>query len=151
MNRGELIGAAVLAALGLTVAWEAVDLKVGTMLHPGPGFFALGLGMALATLSLVTAGQALLRRGDAAFALDGAGLRRIAGVVGALLAYLATLPWLGFIAGTTALMWILYGLAAERLVSWKPLAGGGATTLTAWVLFERLLDVNLPAGSLWGG
>lgn len=152
MNRAELAGGVALAAAGVAVAVRAAGLGLGSFGHPGPGFFSLGLGAALAGLSAVTVARATSadpfpddeRPGAAALA-------RIGGVVAAMAVYTAILPAAGFVVATALLMWALFGLAGGRTLAWQPAAGGAVTAACAWLLFDLMLDVRLPPGSLWGG
>jgi Tripartite tricarboxylate transporter TctB family len=61
-----------------------------------------------------------------------------------LAAYLLTLPWLGFLAGTalfiTALLWML------KVAWWRALLAGLILTGTAFAIFGWGFNVQLPAG-----
>jgi putative tricarboxylic transport membrane protein len=65
----------------------------------------------------------------------------------ALLAYALLLPWLGFVTGTTLILWV-----TARLFGGRPRAGALAALVLAiglWLLFDRALGVVLPVGRIW--
>ena len=65
-------------------------------------------------------------------------------------AFALLLTWLGFIVAGTALMYGLYAIGEEKLVSAKALVRAVLTALAAYLLFVVALSVNMPAGTLWG-
>lgn len=149
MNVKDVIGGAMLAAIGLVVVRHALALPIGTWRHPGPGFFSLGLGIALVALAATTVMQAL--RAPRSEGLRGTfvGLPRILAVVGAMVTYGALLPWLGFAASTFLLMWALFALASDAPRSWRPVVAGALAAALAYILFETILGAGFPTGRLW--
>jgi putative tricarboxylic transport membrane protein len=74
---------------------------------------------------------------------------RTAALAGLLIAYALLLPWIGYVPAIFLL------LLASGLLAGAPLgltlgvtAAAGAPFL--WLLFDRLLQVRLPVGTLWG-
>jgi hypothetical protein len=142
-------GGAVLLALASFAAWGARDLPYGTIARPGAGFFPLGLSTLLSAL-----GVAILMRGlrpaltaDWRLWADAGGRRRVLLMVAALLAFVAVVDTVGYVAATSLLFMIMLRPVAGR--GW-PLSLGYALAIAAgsWLFFVRLLRVNLPVG-LW--
>jgi hypothetical protein len=150
MNVKDVIGGGALGVVGLIVVRYALALSVGTWRHPGPGFFSLGLGMALVALSMTTVVQGLRAAEPARIRGAFVALPRILAVVAAMVGYGCLLPWLGFPASTFLLMWALFALASDAPRSWQPVVAGALTAALAYILFETLLGTGLPAGLLWG-
>lgn len=73
---------------------------------------------------------------------------KVAGLLGVLLAWALLFEPAGFIASTT-----LASIAIGRLFDapWKGnVVAGVASGVGLYVFFDKLLDVNLPLGRLWG-
>lgn len=72
------------------------------------------------------------------------------GLLAMLSVFVIVAPYLGYIVTTALLLacvaWFSGALRSRTLV---PIAFGGAAAL--WLLFDALLAIPLPAGSLWGG
>ncbi len=134
---------AVCVAASAAMAWAAQDYAAAISYEPvGPRAFPLLLsaGLGLSGLWLVlrpTAGTEALREVPwRATALCGA----------AVLAYALLFQWLGFTLATT-LMAVPVGRAFGG--SWRgSLAGGAGLGVVLYLLFDKLLDVVLPAGVL---
>jgi hypothetical protein len=147
MARGDAWSAAALALLAIFALTQALRLEVGSLARPGPGFFPLVLGAALA----VVAGALLVRsrRADDAPPIprEATARGRLAATVGALAAYVVLFERLGFVLATVGMLAFLF--AALGRYRW-PVAVGTAlvVTLAAWVLFDTWLHVRLPTGAL---
>jgi hypothetical protein len=116
---------------------------------PGPAFlpFWLGLVMALLALGLLlrslkekNPGEAWLPRGE--------GLRDLLVVLGATVAFVALLNFLGMVIGTALYLFILVGYLGRH--RWWV---SGAIALGAagfnWLVFVHWLHVPFPEGKLW--
>ena len=137
--------------LALAVGFSAAALKQYAYWGPngpGPAFmpFWLGLVMAvLATLLLVGAlrakdpGEAWLPSGD--------GLRRLALVLGATIAYVALLNVLGMVIGTVLFLIVLMRVL-DRCGWLLTLSVALATAASIYFVFARWLKVPLPSGVL---
>ena len=100
----------------------------------------LACGLGLSGLWLV------LRPAAGAEAFRGVPWKATALCAGAVLVYALLFQWLGFVLAT-ALMALPVGMAFGG--SWKQsLAGGAALGGVLFLLFDKLLDVVLPAGPL---
>ena len=142
--------AAAFAASLIAAARGIEDSLLSDAVGAGGVPQAVGVAMAVVALALFAKS---FRAGPSSTANERSGwpaLLRTGGLVGVLLAYALLLPWLGY-----ALTVSLLVLASGRLAgaAWqRPLwlcaavAGPGL-----WLLFDRLLQVRMPLGSLWGG
>jgi putative tricarboxylic transport membrane protein len=150
LNKSELIAAALLFVLGLSImsqAWDWTDL---THVGPGPGFFPLWTGIAISVLS---AGVVFFHI-DAVFneqtvertSWDGSG-RVFVGWAGLAVA-IALLKPAGFIVSFFLLtLFLVFFVFRRRFIT--ALAVGFGSCAGFWVVFEKLLDVQLPVGP-WG-
>ena len=140
---------AVCVVASAAMAWAAQDYAAAISYEPvGPRAFPLLLacGLGLSGLWLV------LRPSAGAGAFQGVPWKATALCAVAVLVYALLFQWLGFPLAT-ALMAVPVGMAFGG--SWKQaLAGGAALGGVLYLLFDKVLDVVLPAGplaSLLGG
>lgn len=140
---------AVCVVASAAMAWAAQDYAAAISYEPvGPRAFPLLLasGLGLSGLWLV------LRPSAGAEAFRSVPWGPTALCAAAVLVYALLFQWLGFPLAT-ALMAMPVGMAFGG--SWKQaLAGGAALGLVLYLLFDKVLDVVLPAGplaSLLGG
>jgi putative tricarboxylic transport membrane protein len=133
----------VVAAL---IAWVTWQIEVPFSYEPiGPRAFPwlLCAGMALAAVRL------LFRPGAEPAWPRGELLGKSALLLAALVAYAFLFEILGFVVAT-----ILVSMAVGRSFggSWRAsLAAGVGLGISLWFLFDKLLDVTLPAGRIFGG
>lgn len=145
-RRRDRIGALLCLAVAGYGAWAGLGwgLWDGFTGEPGSGLFPVAAALALGVLALLL----LLRPGAATEEAAEEGppdRRRVAGYVGALLAYAVLLEPLGYLIVTAfVLLVVMLGLEAvrPRLAVSVTLAA----LLLSWLLFERLLQVPLPHG-----
>jgi putative tricarboxylic transport membrane protein len=134
---------AVCVVASAAMAWAAQDYAAAISYEPvGPRAFPLLLasGLGLSGLWLV------LRPTAGAGAFHGVPWKPTALCAAAVLVYALLFQWLGFPLAT-ALMAVPVGMAFGG--SWKQsLTGGAALGLVLYLLFDKLLDVVLPAGPL---
>jgi hypothetical protein len=112
---------------------------------PGPWFLPLGLAVIL-----LLGGIGIFWRSwrtvtsSAKTDIDSPATKVRGWFLAGLAAYLLTLPWLGFLAGTalfiTALLWML------KVTWWRALLAGLILTFTAFAIFGWGFNVQLPAG-----
>lgn len=112
---------------------------------PGPGFFPLWYGIAMAALSLVLVASSALRGGDEGIDWGNAG--RALGTWLALAVTVAALKLVGFVIGFAALTFFLVAVMYRR-----PLKVAAAVALASaaafYLVFPLALGVSLPAGML---
>jgi putative tricarboxylic transport membrane protein len=143
--RRDLVGGVVGVALGAGVVAGAVGLRVGTPTSPEPGFFPLLGGLGVAVMAGVLLVQAALGRSTGGEAFGE--LRRPAILVGALAIYVAILEPVGYVIATLAIAGVM--LRVLGVHSWRVLVTGSVGLAGAtWLLFARLLGIDLPAGLL---
>ncbi|ORV82403.1 hypothetical protein AWC12_27745 [Mycolicibacterium iranicum] len=137
--------------MGLYVAVESVSLGLWTTLGPGPGLLPLILGAALFMLTAIWAIQTVVERRRGAVDDEAAAepLDRIyvIGVVGGLIALAIAMPFLGFqISMAVFLFAELLVLGRQRW--WIAAAVAAVGSFGVFVLFDRVLAVQLPLSSL---
>ena len=145
------LGAVVGIICGLIGTFASLQLPLGTSRLLGPGAVPLLLSLAMTGLSLalfVKPGPDEADADEEDGGLHGAAMVTL--VVLMIGAFALLLTWLGFIVAGTALMYGLYAIGEETLVSAKALWRAVLTALAAYLLFVVALSVNMPAGSLWG-
>ena len=125
---------------------------------PGPGFFPLLAGLVLILpASILFISRMADRKGKGEkekslpFFPEKAGWKRLIHVVGSLVFYSIALEYLGFLVTTFLFMIFLLKIEPRGWIA--TLATGILATLSSYVLFEVLLNVQLPrwAIRLWGG
>jgi putative tricarboxylic transport membrane protein len=120
----------------------------------GAGGVPQGVGIAMAAAGLgvfaaswkheATTPQA---QGDESSSADA--VMRTLALVALLLAYAVTLPWIGYVPAVFLLLLAVGRLAGAPIGRTLLLTAGlGAPLL--WLLFDRILQVRMPSGSLWG-
>lgn len=147
--------AAVLAAIGLVAAWQltlipesAIQMTVGARVVPA---VVVGMIIVLTVLYAVSAWrgkQVDESREEGQEPLPGSSMRLVA-LLGAGVAFMVGLPWLGFVLPAT-----VCGMCVARSFD-APFNGKsalicGAIALVFWVLFSRILGVALGPASPFG-
>lgn len=150
MSRVNYIVWGLLGCFGVFIVYESLGHKYyGSDFGPGPGFFSFWLGIILTILSV---GQIIVTWRRPAgplpdgFLPDREGLRRMAAVVGALVAVVALMPYLGFALTTTAFCIFLLR-ALGRQPWWLTLLLSLIAGFGTFYIFG-LLQVMLPKGFL---
>jgi putative tricarboxylic transport membrane protein len=124
---------------------EALNLELGTPRHPGSGFMVFGTAVILGLLALLQFLRALLFRTYPKQETEKVHVWRIISVIGANILYIVMLEPVGYLLCTFLLMCFLFQVCEKG--KWT-LAGGGAavTSFLTYVIFSRLLQLNLPKG-----
>jgi putative tricarboxylic transport membrane protein len=130
------------------VIHEALDLEVGTPTNPGSGFMIFGTAVVLGVLALLQFLKPLLSREQhAGQEPEKIHLGRIIGVIGANILYIVILEPVGYLLCTFLLMCFLFQVYEKG--KWASAIGGAAaTSLLSYVIFSRLLQLNLPKGMI---
>ena len=137
----------ILVVFSGAVIVEAVDLEVGTPANPGSGFMIFGTATVLGILALIQVLRALLSRVREETAPEKIHLWRIAAVTGANVLYIVALERVGFLLCTFLLLTFLLQVYERGKWVWA-VGGAAATSLVTYVLFSKLLQLNLPKGLL---
>jgi putative tricarboxylic transport membrane protein len=145
MARADVVAAGGVLLLAAIAAYEAAKLPLGTTGNPGPGFLPWWAAVALGFLALLRLGQTRLARP----APDGEGQDRrvatVAGLVVALVAYVALVEVLGYPLSTFLLVLVALRLMEPR--RWAVTLGiAAAAAIASFVVFAVWLKVPLPPG-----
>ncbi len=161
----DLLGAGAFLAGAAAMGWESFsDAYRGTgvgVAHNAVFYPRIVLAIT-AALALVLAGRALLARARLLRLRTGTGRmtevaprerslrwRAVWWMIGASIAYVASMPVLGYVAATTAFIVIVPALLGFR--RWKVLALVALLyPMGTWVLFAWLIRIPLPAAGLPG-
>lgn len=145
------LGAIAGIVCGLIGTLASLQLPLGTSRLLGSGAVPLLLSLAMTGLSLallVKPGADEAEADEEDGGLHGAAMVALVALM--IGAFALLLTWLGLIVAGTALMYGLYAIGEEKLVSAKALLRAVLTALAAYLLFVVALSVNMPAGTLWG-
>jgi putative tricarboxylic transport membrane protein len=136
----ELWSGLALAALGGYIVVQAAGWEYTGADGPGPGFFPLWYGIAMAALSMALVVSSLKRGAER---VDWRGARRAFALWLALALSVVAFKLVGFVVGFAALAFFVVAVMYRRPL---PQAAAVAVGLAAgfYVLFPLLLGVNLP-------
>jgi putative tricarboxylic transport membrane protein len=135
-----------LMVLSGAVISEAIELEIGTPSSPGSGFMIFGTAVVLGILALHLFIKSLLsekRRSEKA--PEQTHRWRVVSVIGANIAYILILQPVGYLLSTFLLMGFLFQVS-EKGKWFSSLWGAALTSLVSYLLFSRLLGLNLPKG-----
>ena len=143
--KGDVIGGLLLTVAGFAVVVGALKLRVGTPTSPQPGFFPFLGGLVLVVLSVILLVQAWRGRSTGTEAFGE--VRRPVILIVGMGVYVAILDPLGYVLATVFIAALI--LRVLGVASWRVL-GVASVALSAgtYLLFDRLLGVELPAGIL---
>lgn len=135
---GELCIAGVLLALAAFVIFEGMRMPIGTWALPGPGYFPIALGIALAAVSIAL----LLRRPEQTENVDlfhPNGLMTIGAIAAAAVLFerIGAIPSFGLFLAA-----LFYLLGEARW--WSAIVLGATGAGLTWLLFVYLLQLQLP-------
>ena len=119
-----------------------INLKLGSLRSPGPGFFPFWGGVVLGLLSLVLLLSSLKNMGR--LSLSVLKSSKLLLVTGALLAYLLLLETFSFVTITFLFLFLLFRMEYRGWVFSAVTALIGA--VSSYALFQLWLKTQLPAG-----
>lgn len=152
MRRRNIIAALVLLAVGAGYAFLTAGLPTRAIENTTePSFFPWVIVVCLVLLSGALLVRALLSPvpGEAPATAPGVSRTICIGGFLAFVAYLALLPYLGFLAANVPFFAVLMVLYGERRPAWV-VGGSLATSLALFFLFREVFRIRLPAGVLSG-
>jgi len=138
----DLVSGVFWPAVAISAAVQGLAVKLGSLHHPGPGFFPFWGGVVLGLLSVVLI-VGSFRRGAVGSRLRPESSKPLV-VIGALLAYLLLLESLGFVAVTFLFLLLLFRLERRSWTFSAVSAGAGA--FASYVMFQLWLKTQLPTG-----
>ena len=149
-RNGEVLSAAVLAALGVYIFMEALTWTYYSDDGPGPAFFPVWYGVAMVVLSLtllVTTVAKIKKGGEqaAAESPDWEGIRRALITWAAFAICALLMNWLGFMIAFAILTFFVITFIFRQ----PPVMAGVAAVATAlgfYLVFPLALSVALPTG-----
>jgi putative tricarboxylic transport membrane protein len=143
-NRRDLFAGIFFSLLGLAVVVESFRLQVGTPTHPKAGFMPFLGGATLIVLCVVLIVKSWLKPGeDSKWFGD---LRRPALFAAGLILYAGVLEYIGYVLATVFLGTLV--LLILGLKPWRSLIMSLILSAGTYILFSRILGVELPAGIL---
>ncbi len=149
MRRNDVISSLFFAVCGLLILAGSLNMAIGRLGEPGPGFLPLIVGTLLTVMSAVLFVTALRRKREEQ---GKAGIGRterskILTTSLSLILYALALKPLGFVAVTLLLLVFLFRIIGE--LGWiVSLAGSVLTTFFFYLLFRVWLEVPFPMGPL---
>ncbi len=142
---GDFAIALALAGLGLWWAWLSWNLGLGTAAEPGPGFFPFGVALLMAAGAAGCAVRALAHAPEGEKAgpvtIDAEAIKAGALVAALCLAFTGA----GFVAAGFAFMALMLSWVSGRSLV-RALVTSAIVVGVFWVLFDRLLGIELPWG-----
>ena len=154
-RRADFWSGSVLAALGAWIVSEAQRWEYLGPDGPGAGFFPLWYGIAMVVLSAALVARSVLAKGvdESRGPLAWAEIRRAFGCWCSLVASVALLKVVGFIASFALLSWFIVAVMfrqSQRL-AWSI---AFCAAVGFYLLFDVVLGVTLPTGvwhlAAWG-
>lgn len=148
MNLGDLFVSLFWLLVSFFVCLESIQVGIGTVRSPGPGFFPFYLGITLGSFGIVlviTNIQEKRGEGKLANPWKGVEWRRVILVLSSLFIYVILLPILGYLIMTFILMTILFGIMGRPKL-WIQLVCAIITVLTSYIIFYVWLSIQLPKG-----
>ena len=145
MQKSDIIADLILLFVSAWAIIGGITLRLGNISDPQPGFFPFWGGVVLAVLCGIHLLQAWSGRSKRAEAL-GAIWRPIIMMMGLIL-YVVFLDSLGYLVATIILSVVLLRVLGTKRV-WSLALAALIMALGSYILFDRLLNVTLPAGIL---
>ena len=148
--RGEIFHAVFWLCVGIAATFSSTHYSLGSFSDPGPGTLPFLLGLVFILLALIYLVKSVLVRAPVdpttTFAI-GAGWRKAASVVVALLVSAIVFESLGFLI--TVFLLITISMLLMEPQRWRlAVFMGLASSLGSYVIFDIWLKVQLPRGIL---
>ena len=145
-KNGDLWSGLFLVILAGLVIREAVELEVGTPTNPGSGFMVFGAAVALGLLALrqfVASVTASARAAESVATRIRWG--RIFCVILAIVLYIVALRPVGYLMCTFLLLSFLFQVLERGHWALRTI-GAASTAFVTYVIFAKMLQLNLPKG-----
>ncbi len=151
MKSLDKISSLCLLVFAAAISIQSYKLSPGTWGEPGPGFFPLGSGITLGAFSFLIFLKTLFssEENPNSFRLSKKAVKKITLVVLTLIFYGLALEYLGFLLSTFFMMLFLLKVIEPK--TWLPaIIFAVITSLGAYIVFEILLNSQLPTGTIMG-
>ncbi len=148
MKKTDRIQSLIWGLFGLYIAFEGVQLKLGTPRAPKPGFLIFWMGIIVMILSAAFFLQSFSAvQGEKKIRWKGRQWPKGIKLMLALFLYVAVFHWLGFILSTFFLLIFLFkGLEPQR---WGiALLLSAVTIIICYLVFSVFLELQFPPGLL---
>jgi hypothetical protein len=145
IERADAYAALLFLALAVAIYVASGGLPDPGGSGPGPAFFPRVIAACIAVLAVVQLGQSVLHSDATVHEVTSTVAKRVVVPAVLLVAYVATLPTLGFVVGTVVFMAVLQwysGVESARVIAAFSL---GITVVLQYV-FGSLLHIPLPEG-----
>jgi uncharacterized membrane protein YfhO len=143
MKYPELIGGVFWLLIGILFSLWSISYKIGSLIHPGPGFFPFLLSILMILLSLIWLKQAKKR-----FPITFGGLKKVAFTILILLLAALLFETIGYLL-TVFLLIVFLMVVGTELKSWKKiLITAFLTAIGVYIVFVLLLEQPFPRGLL---
>jgi putative tricarboxylic transport membrane protein len=135
-----------LMILSGAVISEAFELEIGTPSSPGSGFMIFGTAVVLGSLALHLFIKSILsRERKAEKASEKIHYGRVVSVIGANIIYIFLLQPVGYLLCTFLLLCFLFQVQ-EKGKLFSSVWGAALTSSVTYLIFSRMLQLNLPRG-----
>ena len=135
-----------LMILSVAVISEAFELEIGTPSSPGSGFMIFGTALVLGLLALHLFIRSILsRERKAEKSSEKIHYWRIVSVIGANIIYIFLLQPVGYLLCTFLLLCFLFQVQ-EKGKCFSAVWGAALTSSVSYLVFSRMLQLNLPKG-----
>jgi len=141
-NHQDFWAGLMFAAIGILFAGFAQQYDFGAAARMGPGYFPTMLGILLTLLGLLVSWRSMAKS-QTEHRLAPTGWREILLVLGAVIVFGLTLPWLGMVAAIALL--ILISAVAAHDYTWKETIISMIVLLAvAYLVFVKGLELQFP-------
>jgi putative tricarboxylic transport membrane protein len=149
VNRHDLVSGLFWLGISIYVSVMAMQLGIGVLANPGPGFVLFCSSGLFGILSIVLIIKTLLKKDTKRILADSwrdLKWTHVLVTVLGLFLYASFLRHIGFLIMTFAFMALLYALG--KVKPWISVAGAFVTILLAYLVFHFALQVQFPRGIL---
>ena len=150
MKKADIIGGLIGILIGLYAIWEGTNMPEDVVMKIGPSFFPTILASLLIIFSLVLIVNALRGKSKGEVTplkLSDKGVQRGLITLVAAIVFCVALDPIGFIPTAIVflafMMWVMGNRKPILMIVVPPLI-----TLTIWLIFEKVLNLSMPAGLL---
>ena len=150
MKKADIVGGLIGILIGLYAIWEGSKMPEDVVMKIGPSFFPNILASLLIIFSMILIVNAMRGRSKGEVTplkLSDKGVQRGLITLVAAVAFCVVLDPVGFIPTSIVflafMMWIMGNRKPLQIALAPPLI-----TLTIWLIFEKVLNLSMPAGIL---